>query len=38
MATVPAKKLYNRRSAIVEPVFGLLKEWLVQELLLSALP
>ena len=27
MATVPAKKLYNRRSAIVEPVFGLLKEW-----------
>ena len=27
MATVPAKKLYGRRSAIVEPVFGLLKEW-----------
>ena len=27
MATVPAKKLYRRRSAIVEPVFGLLKEW-----------
>lgn len=26
MATVEAKKLYNRRSAIVEPVFGLLKE------------
>lgn len=27
MATAPAKKLYRRRSAIVEPVFGLLKEW-----------
>ena len=27
MATVRAKKLYRRRSAIVEPVFGLLKEW-----------
>ena len=27
MATVPAKKLYRRRIAIVEPVFGLLKEW-----------
>ena len=27
MATVPAKQLYRRRSTIVEPVFGLLKEW-----------
>ena len=27
MASVSAKKLYRRRSAIVEPVFGLLKEW-----------
>ena len=27
MATVPAKQLFRRRSAIVEPVFGLLKEW-----------
>ncbi len=27
MATAPAKALYRRRSALVEPVFGLLKEW-----------
>ena len=27
MATVPAKQLFRRRSTIVEPVFGLLKEW-----------
>ena len=27
MATVSASKFYRRRSAIVEPVFGLLKEW-----------
>ena len=27
MVTVRAKKLYRRRIAIVEPVFGLLKEW-----------
>ncbi len=27
MATVRAKKLYRRRIGIVEPVFGLLKEW-----------
>ena len=27
MATVPTKKLYRRRIAIVEPVFGLLKAW-----------
>ena len=27
MATAPAKQVYRRRSTIVEPVFGLLKEW-----------
>ena len=27
LATVPAKQLFRRRSTIVEPVFGLLKEW-----------
>ena len=27
MATVLAKQLFRRRSTIVEPVFGLLKEW-----------
>ena len=27
MATISARKLYRRRSAIVEPVFGLIKEW-----------
>ena len=27
LATAPAKQLYRRRSTIVEPVFGLLKEW-----------
>ena len=27
MATAAAKQLYRRRCAIVEPVFGLLKEW-----------
>ena len=27
MATAAAKQLYRRRSTIVEPVFGLLKEW-----------